>query len=53
MSYHALHHRRWRIAIALTAAGRESPEEGRVRGRSGMEVISSLDSDMPARPDRS
>ena len=36
-------------AIALTTAGRESPEQGRVRGRSGMEVIASLDGDSPAR----
>jgi hypothetical protein len=40
-------------AIALTEAGRESPEEGRKRGRSGMEVISSLDSDMPKKRTKS
>jgi 3-hydroxyisobutyrate dehydrogenase-like beta-hydroxyacid dehydrogenase len=34
-------------AIAATAPGRESPEEGRARGRKGAEVVAALDADMP------
>jgi len=34
-------------AIAATAAGKESPEEARARGRKGVEVVAALDADMP------
>jgi 3-hydroxyisobutyrate dehydrogenase-like beta-hydroxyacid dehydrogenase len=34
-------------AIAATATGRESPEEGRTRGRKGAEVVAALEADMP------
>lgn len=34
-------------AIAATPTGRESPEEARVRGRGGIDVIAALDAQMP------
>jgi len=34
-------------AIAATSAGRESPEEARMRKRSGAEVVAALDADLP------
>jgi 3-hydroxyisobutyrate dehydrogenase-like beta-hydroxyacid dehydrogenase len=36
-------------AIAATAAGRESPEEARTRGRKGTQVVAALDTEMPGK----
>jgi len=38
--------------IAATAAGKESPEEARARGRKGAEVVTALDADMPLKSDK-
>jgi len=39
-------------AIAATAAGKESPEEGRARRRKGVDVVAALDADMPRKSDK-
>ena len=39
-------------AIAATAPGKESPEEGRARGRKGGEVVAALDADMPGKSNK-
>ena len=39
-------------AIAGTAAGKESPEEARARGRKGIEVVAALDADMPVKSNK-
>ena len=40
-------------AFAATAAGRESPEAARARGRKGVEVVAALDTEMPKIPHES